>query len=136
METDNLSDIICRNSKIFIESAVTFRNESFKTQHILSTSFSIKRAISPIVQEHSTNVQNDCIKPTKKSLKFIEYRSSDISNRLFPLLMKNLFLCNISHYPKQDWLLPIQNRLAISKVLWMKVALHLRYLLHLLILLL
>ena len=81
METDNLSDIICRNSKIFIESAVTFRNESFKTQHILSTSFSIKRAISPIVQEHSTNVQNDCIKPTKKSLKFIEYRSSDISNQ-------------------------------------------------------
>ena len=80
LETDNLSDIICRNCERFIESAVTFRNECFKTQHTLSTSCSIKRVISPIVKEHSTNVQNDCIKPIKKSLKFIEHSNSDIFN--------------------------------------------------------
>ena len=31
-------------------------------------------------QEYSTYVQNDCIKPTKKSLKFMEHSSLDISN--------------------------------------------------------
>ena len=80
LETDNLYDIICRNCERFIESALTLRNECFKTQHTLSTSYSIKRVISPTEQEHSTNVQNDCIKPTKKSLKFMEDSSSDISN--------------------------------------------------------
>ena len=52
LETDNLSDIICRNCKKFIESVVTFRNEGFKIQHTLSTSCSIKHATSPIEQEH------------------------------------------------------------------------------------
>ena len=37
--------------------------------------------MSPIEQEHSTNVQNDCIKPTKKSLKFIEHSSSEPNHR-------------------------------------------------------
>ena len=81
LETDNLSDIICRNRERFIESVVTFRNECLKIQHTLSTSCSIKRVIPPIEQEHSTNVQNDCIKPTRKSLKFMEHSSSDISNQ-------------------------------------------------------
>ena len=72
-ETDNLSDIICRDCERFIESAVSFRNECFKTQHTLSKSCSIKCVISRIEQEHSTTVQNNCIKPTKKRLKFMEH---------------------------------------------------------------
>ena len=80
LETDNLLDIISRNCKRFIESAVTFRNESFKTQHTLSTLCSIKRVISLMEQEYSTNAQNDCIKPTQKSLKFMEHSRLDISN--------------------------------------------------------
>ena len=80
LETDNVSDTICRNCERFIESVVTFSNECFKTQHTLSTSCSIKHIISPTEQEHSANDHNDCIKPTKKSLKFMEHSSSDISN--------------------------------------------------------
>ena len=33
LETDNVSDTICRNCERFIESVVTFSNECFKTQH-------------------------------------------------------------------------------------------------------
>ena len=36
LETDNLSDNICRNCERFTESVVTFRNECFKIQHTLS----------------------------------------------------------------------------------------------------
>ena len=72
LETDNLSDIICQNCERFTESGVTFRNECFETQHTLSTSCSIKRVISPTEQQHSTNVQNNYIKSTKRSLKFME----------------------------------------------------------------
>ena len=45
---------------------------------------------------------------------------------------------SVQHFPlsKPSLLLPVQNWLAISKMLWMKVVFHPRYLLHLLILLL
>ena len=69
-----------RFSKIFSKPG---KSKCLQHQVFLTTGINILETdnLSGIEQEHSTNVQNDCIKPTKKSLKFMEHSSSDISNQ-------------------------------------------------------